>query len=75
MLSLTIMLNIFIDFQPEYLGRPTTGNGYTRGSDRVENLTYGYGSGRVVKTVYPRRRPIIRNACQMNKCIFFIVFD
>jgi len=45
------MLNIFIDFQPEDLGRPsttgTTGNGYTRGSGRVENLTYGYGSGRV----------------------------
>ena len=40
--SLTIMLNIFIDFQPEDLGRTTTGNGYTR------------GSGRVVKTVYPQ---------------------
>jgi len=26
--------------------RPT-GNGYTRGSGRVENLTYGYGSGPV----------------------------
>ena len=50
------MLNIFIDFQPEDLGRPTTGKGYTRGSGRVENLTYGYGygSGRVVKTVYPQ---------------------
>jgi len=44
------MLNIFIDFQPEDLGRPTTGttgNWYTRGSGRVENLTYGYGLGRV----------------------------
>ena len=50
------MLNIFIDFQPEDLGRPTTGttgNWYTRGSGRVENLTNGYGSGRLVKTVYP----------------------
>ena len=44
------------------IGRTTTGstgNGYTRGSGRVgsgpvENLTYGYGSGRVVKTVYPQ---------------------
>ena len=48
--SLTIMLNIFIDFQPDYLGRPTTGttgNGYTRGWGRVENLTYWYGLGRV----------------------------
>ena len=39
------MLNIFIDFQPEDHGRPTTGttgNGYTRGSCRV------------VKTVYPQ---------------------
>jgi len=41
------MLNTFIDFQPEDLGMSTTGNGYTRGSGRVENLTYGYGSGRV----------------------------
>jgi len=61
------MLNIFIDFQPEDHGRPTTGttgNWYTRGSGRVENFTYGYGSGRVtslsygsgrvVKTVYPQ---------------------
>jgi len=31
----SVMLNIFIAFQPEYLGRPsTTGNGYTRGSGR-----------------------------------------
>jgi len=36
------MLNIFIDFQPEDLARPTMGNGYTR------------GSGREVKTVYPQ---------------------
>jgi len=42
------MFNIFIDFQPEDLGRPTvgtTGNGYTRGSGGVKSLTYGYGSG------------------------------
>ena len=42
-------VNIFIDFQPKDLGRPgttgTTGNGYTRGSGRVENLPTG--SGRV----------------------------
>ena len=58
------MLNIFIDFQPEDLGRPTVGtmgNGYTRRSGGVESLTDGYGSGnnllamgRVVKTVYPQ---------------------
>ena len=44
------MLNIFIDFQPEDLGRPstttgTTGNGYTRGSGRKFDLRVRVESG------------------------------
>jgi len=68
------MLNIFIDFQPEDLGRPsTTGNGYTRGSGRVENLTYGYGSGRVVKTVYPQTPTDDPEKLDVDACVRSVV--
>jgi len=59
------MLNIFIDFQPEDLGRPsttgTTGNGYTR------------GSGRVVKTVYPQTPTDDPEKLDVDACVRSVV--
>ena len=48
------MLNIFIDFQPEDLGRPSTTGTTGIPAGRVDYFTYEYRSGRVVKTVYPQ---------------------